>query len=130
MEWRESSGKGILYFFITFTSPKMAYPAYELPYSVVLVEMEEGPRICANTHEIDPDELEFGMPMEAMFDDLWDGTDRLAVRRRGRHNMAIDIIKDKAAIVGIGVVDFSTDIGGRNGIPPARPSSLLPKKLV
>ena len=73
MEWKESSGKGILYSYIAFTSPKMAYPAYELPYAVVLVELEEGPRICANTHEIEPDEIEIGMPVEVMYEDLPDG---------------------------------------------------------
>ena len=82
LEWKESSGKGIIYSYITFTSPKMAYPAYELPYNVVLVELEEGPRICANTHEIDPDDLEIGMPVEVMFEDLWDGQSVYRFKKR------------------------------------------------
>jgi len=73
MEWKESSGKGILYSYVMFTSPKMAYPAYELPYAVVLVELEEGVRIVTNTHEIEPDEVQIGLPVEVMFEDLPDG---------------------------------------------------------
>ena len=83
LEWKESSGRGIVYSFIMFTSPKMAYPAYELPYAVVLVEMEEGVRICANTHEIEPDELEIGMPVEVMFEDLPDGQSVFRFKKRG-----------------------------------------------
>jgi len=73
LEWKESGGKGIIYSFVLFTTDKMAYPAYKLPYAVVLVEMEEGPRIVANVHEIEPNELRIGMPVEVMFEDLPDG---------------------------------------------------------
>lgn len=83
LEWKESSGRGIIYSFIMFTSPKMAYPAYELPYAVVLVEMEEGSRICANTHEIEPDEIYIGMPVEVMFEDLPDGQSVFRFKKRG-----------------------------------------------
>ncbi len=82
LEWKESSGRGIIYSFIMFTSPKMAYPAYELPYAVVLVEMEEGSRICANTHEIEPDEIYIGMPVEVMFEDLPDGQSVFRFKKR------------------------------------------------
>ena len=82
LEWKESSGKGILYSYIMFTSPKMAYPAYELPYAVVLIELEEGPRISANTHEIEPDEIQIGLPVKAMFDDLPDGQTVLRFQKR------------------------------------------------
>ncbi|MFO8101290.1 MAG: OB-fold domain-containing protein [Dehalococcoidia bacterium] len=83
LEWKESTGRGIVYSFIMFTSPKMAYPAYELPYAVVLVEMEEGVRICANTHGIEPDELEIGLPVEVMFEDLPDGQSVFRFKKRG-----------------------------------------------
>ncbi len=83
LEWKESSGRGIIYSFIMFTSPKMAYPAYELPYAVVLVEMEEGSRICANTHEIEPDEIYIGMPVKVMFEDLPDGQSVFRFKKRG-----------------------------------------------
>lgn len=73
LEWKESSGKGIIYSFVMFTTDKMAYPAYKLPYAVVLVEMEEGPRIVANVHEIEPNELRIGLPVEVMFEHLPDG---------------------------------------------------------
>lgn len=82
LEWKESSGKGIIYSFVMFTTDKMAYPAYVLPYAVVLVEMEEGPRIVANVHEIEPDELQIGMPVEVMFEDLPDGQSVYRFKKR------------------------------------------------
>ena len=82
LEWKESSGKGIIYSFVMFTSPKMAYPAYELPYAVTLVELEEGPRLVSNTHEIEPDEVQIGLPVEVMFEDLPDGQTVYRVKKR------------------------------------------------
>ncbi len=70
LEWVPSSGKGIVYSFVNFTSDRMAYPAFKLPYSVVLVELEEGVRITANTHEIPAEEVYIGMPVEVTFEDL------------------------------------------------------------
>lgn len=82
LEWKESSGKGIIYSFVMFTSPKMAYPAYELPYAVALVELEEGVRLVSNTHEIEPDDLQIGLPVEVMFEDIWDGQTVYRVKKR------------------------------------------------
>jgi len=82
LEWKESTGKGYIYSFVMFTSPKMAYPAFVLPYAVVLVEMEEGVRITANTHEIEPDEVQFGLPVEVMFEELPDGQTLYRFKKR------------------------------------------------
>ncbi len=82
LEWKESSGKGYIYAYIMFTSPKMAYPAFELPYAVVLVELEEGVRITANSHEMEPDEIEPGVPVEVMFEDLHDGQTLYRFKKR------------------------------------------------
>ena len=72
LEWKPSSGKGHIYSFVNFTTDRMAYPAFKLPYAVVLVELEEGVRITGNTDEIHPDEIYVGMPVEIMFEDLED----------------------------------------------------------
>ena len=63
-------GKAI--FFCKLHHRSMAYPAFKLPYAVVLVELEEGVRLTANTHEIHPNEIFIGMPVEIMFEDLED----------------------------------------------------------
>ena len=38
-------------------------PAFEPPYAIVIVELEEGPRLVGNPKGIEPDELRLGMPV-------------------------------------------------------------------
>lgn len=82
LEWTPSKGKGIIYSFVNFTTDRMAYPAFKLPYAVVLVELEEGVRITANTHEIPADEVYIGMPVEIMFEELPDGQTLYRFKKR------------------------------------------------
>ncbi len=60
------SGKGIVYSWVTYhESP---HPAFKAPYSVVLVELEEGMRIVSNLVDVTPDEIEIGMEVSVVFD--------------------------------------------------------------
>lgn len=72
LEWVPSTGKGHVYSYVTFTTDRMAYPAYKIPYSVVLVELEEGVRLISNMTDTDPEEVDFGMAVEVTFEDLAD----------------------------------------------------------
>jgi len=44
--------------------------------------MEEGVRITANTHEIEPDEVQVGLPVEVMFEELPDGQTLYRFKKR------------------------------------------------
>jgi len=67
-EWVPVSGKGVVYSWVTYhESP---HPAFKTPYSVVLVELEEGMRIVSNLVDVTPDEIEIGMPVEVTFDKI------------------------------------------------------------
>jgi uncharacterized OB-fold protein len=67
-EWAPSSGKGTVYSFVTYLeSPS---PSFKVPYSVVLVELEEGIRLVSNMVDIKPEEIYIGMPVEVVFDDI------------------------------------------------------------
>ena len=67
-EWAPSSGKGTVYSFVTYLeSPS---PSFKAPYSVVLVELEEGVRLVSNMVDIKPEEIYIGMPVEVIFDDI------------------------------------------------------------
>ena len=57
-----SSGRGVVYSFVEPCHPKI--PAFDYPYLVGLVELEEGTRLITNIVAIDPDEVEVGMPVE------------------------------------------------------------------
>ncbi len=82
LDWKESTGKGFIYSFIMFTTDRMAYPAFKIPYAVVLVETDEGVRITANTHDIEPEEVRIGLPVEVMFEELPDGQTLYRFKKR------------------------------------------------
>jgi uncharacterized OB-fold protein len=41
-----------------------------VPYSGVVVELEEGPRVMTWVTDVGPDDLSMGMPVEVWFDDV------------------------------------------------------------
>jgi uncharacterized OB-fold protein len=69
-EWSRSSGRGSLF---TWTVVVRAmHPAFEsdVPLAPAVIEMEEGVRILSQVVDCQPDELEIGMPVEVVFDDV------------------------------------------------------------
>jgi uncharacterized OB-fold protein len=70
-EWVPVSGKGTVYSWVTYN--ESPHPAFKVPYSVVLVELSEGMRIISNLVDVDPDEIEIGMPVEVTFDEITEG---------------------------------------------------------
>ncbi len=73
LEWVRASGRGEIYSYVNFTTDRMAYPAMKVPYSVVLVELEEGVRLVSNVVDLEPDEVRIGIPVEVVFEDIDDG---------------------------------------------------------
>lgn len=64
LEWRPASGRGRI---STWTVVHKAwFPAFakDIPYNVVQVELEEGPRLTANVVDVSNEELEIGLPVE------------------------------------------------------------------
>ena len=55
------SGRGTVYSFAEVAQPLQGFPG---PYLVALVELEEGVRVTAQLADVDPDEVEIGMPVE------------------------------------------------------------------
>lgn len=69
-EWAKSSGRGKVF---TWTVVARAmHPAFmeDVPYAPVVVEMEEGVRLVSWVVDCPPEELEMGMPVEVVFDDV------------------------------------------------------------
>ena len=72
--WIEASGRGRLYSFaIVHRAPSAIFEA-SVPYIVALVDLDEGPRVATNLLGVspDPDAIEIGIPVEAVFDDVSD----------------------------------------------------------
>ena len=62
--WLTTQGKGTVHTF-TIMHQYGAEPfKSELPYAVVIVELEEGPRLMGNLTDCDPADVHIGMPVE------------------------------------------------------------------
>ena len=67
LEWDtvQSSGKGEVFSFIIPHYPQV--PMFEYPYVVAVVALEEGTRLITNIVDIDPHDVEIGMPVHVKF---------------------------------------------------------------
>ncbi len=67
---KEASGKGIVYSYsVVYRAPGPAFKN-EIPYAVVLVELEEGPRMISSMVDIDPELVEFDMKVEMVVEPI------------------------------------------------------------
>ena len=74
LEWFDASGKGTVY---SFTVARRATaPEFEadVPYTIGVIELAEGPRMTSLVVEADPDSVRIGMAVEVVFDDINDET--------------------------------------------------------
>jgi uncharacterized OB-fold protein len=73
-EWVRLSGRGTVYSWVVVHQSQ--HPAFnpDAPYSVVIVELEEGPRLHGNMVDCPHDKIRIGMPVEAVFDKVSDDT--------------------------------------------------------
>ena len=70
LEWVRASGRGTVYTWTVFY--KVYNPAFanDVPYAVVAVELEEGPRLLTNLMDCTVEDIKVGMPVEVVFDDV------------------------------------------------------------
>jgi len=69
--WFTASGRGTLYSYVINERPA---PGFTAPYSIAVVELDEGPRMMTNIVECPqtPDALVLDMPVEVVFEQLDD----------------------------------------------------------
>jgi uncharacterized OB-fold protein len=67
LDWEaiESSGRGTLYSYVMPQQPR--FPFFDYPYIVALIELDEGVRIVSNLTDIDPIDVQVGMPVEVYY---------------------------------------------------------------
>lgn len=73
LEWRPSSGKGTVYAYSIQHRPANPTMADRVPYTVALVELDEGIRMMSNIIDCAPDDVTVGMPVTVAWEDLSDG---------------------------------------------------------
>jgi uncharacterized OB-fold protein len=80
LEWREASGRGILWAFVIYHHAFHPSFADRIPYNVALVALEEGPQIVSNIIGIPNDLLRNGLQLLATFEPQPDGSVLLLFR--------------------------------------------------
>lgn len=72
LEWFESSGKGKIYSYTTiWRAPNEAF-IEDVPYTIVLVDLEENVRLMSWVIDCKPEDVYVGMEVEVVFDDVTD----------------------------------------------------------
>ena len=66
-DWPELSGRGVVY---TYTVVHQQFVPAEVPYVVIVVELDEGVRLVSNLVDADPAEVRVGLPVELVWEDL------------------------------------------------------------
>ena len=71
--WVPSAGQGTIFSWtVTHQAPHPAF-ASQVPYAVVVVELEEDVRIVASLRELAPEHLELGLPVEVVLEEVSEG---------------------------------------------------------
>jgi uncharacterized OB-fold protein len=72
--WAESRGAGRIYSFVVFH--RVYHPAFEqdVPYTVAIVELDEGPRLIANIVGTPPDDVRCDMRVRVVFEERGEHT--------------------------------------------------------
>jgi len=66
-EWVASSGRGTVYSYTIVHH--QTHPAFAVPYTIVLAEMEEGPRVVAQLRAPERTTVSIGMPVRVEWED-------------------------------------------------------------
>lgn len=67
---RESAGRGVVYSYTTQYRPGNPAFADDVPYSIVLVDLDEGVRVLADLVDCEIEDIAIGISVEVLFDDL------------------------------------------------------------
>ena len=70
LDWVEASGRGSIFTWTVFHQVYHPSFAGDVPYAVVAVELEEGPRMVTNLMDCRIEDIQVGMPVEVVFDDV------------------------------------------------------------
>jgi uncharacterized OB-fold protein len=69
-KWTRSSGRGSVF---TWTvAARAMHPAFadDVPFAPAVIELDEGVRLLSRVVDCPPEELEIGMPVEVVFEDV------------------------------------------------------------
>ncbi len=82
--WAQLSGRGKITSWVIFHQAYFSSFKDEIPYNVIEVELEEGPRLFTNLVAVNNEDIEMGMPVEMVFDDVTEDVTLAKFRPAGR----------------------------------------------
>ena len=68
LRWEQSQGKGSVYSWTVVWRPQT--PAFEIPYAIAIVDVDEGYQMVSNIIGIDPADLQVGMRVAVTFHEM------------------------------------------------------------
>ena len=68
--WTKLSGKGSIFSYIVFRIPYHESYKEDIPYTVAIIKLDEGPRMESNLIVQDPEDIRIDMPVTVFFDDV------------------------------------------------------------
>lgn len=78
--WQAASGDGRIATFTVVRQP--VSPAYEAPYVVALIDLDEGPRMMSHIVNCDPEQIRVGQTVQVLFEDWSDELTMPVFQRR------------------------------------------------
>jgi uncharacterized OB-fold protein len=70
--WTQMSGRGRVHNYVIYHKPWVPYYKDKVPYALVQVQIEEGPRLTTNLLNVPVDQVKIGMLVQAAWEDLTD----------------------------------------------------------
>jgi len=70
LEWVEASGRGEVYSYVVAHAPFLPAFMHRMPHILVLVQLDEGPRLVGYMINTTPEAMRFGMPVRVAFEPL------------------------------------------------------------
>jgi uncharacterized OB-fold protein len=86
--WRSVSGRGTLHTFTVTMTPTAPMFADDVPQQLAIVELDEGVRLASTLVDVEPEAIEVGMRLEAVFDPT-DGGEGVVLRFRPARDPAV-----------------------------------------
>lgn len=70
LEWMDAKGTGTIYSYtVIHRAPNRPFEP-DVPYTVALIDLDEGCRMLSNIVDVDPEDVRVGMPVEVVFEEI------------------------------------------------------------
>jgi uncharacterized OB-fold protein len=70
LDWVDAKGEGTIYAYtVIHRAPSRPF-APDVPYTVALVDLDEGCRMISNIVDVPPEDVRVGMPVEVVFEEI------------------------------------------------------------